>query len=41
MTVAFVAIIWKRERSLLLVPLLLLGLFALFWALAVLSGANA
>jgi hypothetical protein len=41
MIVALVAVIWKRERSLLLVPLLLLGLFALLWGLAVLSGANA
>lgn len=41
MILALVAIIWKRERSALLVPLLLLGLFALLWALAVLSGANA
>jgi hypothetical protein len=41
MIVAWVAIIWNRERSLLLVPLLLLGLFALLWALAVMSGANA
>ena len=41
MIVALVAIIWKRERSLLLVPLLLLGLYALVWAVAILSGANA
>ena len=41
MVVALVAIIWKRERSLLLVPLLLLGLYALVWAVAILSGANA
>lgn len=41
MLLALVAIIWKRERSLLFIPLLLLGLFALFWAIAVLSGANA
>ena len=41
MLVALVAIAWKRERSLLLVPLLLLGLYALVWALALLSGANA
>ena len=38
---ALVAIIWKRERSVLLVPLLLLGVIALFWALAAISGANA
>jgi hypothetical protein len=38
--VALIAIIWKRERSLLLIPVLLLGLFALLWTLAVLSGAN-
>ena len=41
MILALVAIVWKRERSLLLLPLLLLGLLALLWALAVLSGANA
>lgn len=41
MIMALVAIIWKRERSMSLIPLLLLGLFALLWALAVMSGANA
>ena len=41
MIVALVAIIWKRERSFFFVPLLLLGLFALLWAVAVMSGANA
>jgi len=41
MVLAVAAIIWKRERSLWYVPLLLLGFFALFWSLAVLSGANA
>ncbi len=40
MIVALVAVIWKREWSLLPLPVLLLGLFALLWALAVLSGAN-
>jgi hypothetical protein len=41
MVMAWVAIIWKRERSLLLVPLLLLGVFTLLWAIALMSGANA
>jgi len=41
MIVALAAIMWKRERSLFLVPLLLLGIFALVWAVAVMSGANA
>lgn len=41
MLLALLAIIWKHERSLLLVPLLLFGVFALVWAIAVLSGANA
>jgi hypothetical protein len=36
--VALVAIIWKRERSLLLVPVLLLGLFALLWTLGAVFG---
>jgi len=41
MILALVAIVWKRERSIFLAPLLLLGLFALLWAIAVGSGANA
>ena len=41
MIVAAVAMVWKRERSIFLVPLLLLGLFALLWAIAVALGANA
>lgn len=41
MILALASIIWKRERSLLFLPLLLLGLFALLWAVAVISGANA
>jgi hypothetical protein len=40
MIVALVAIIWKRERSLLLVPAILLGLLALPFALAALGGGN-
>ena len=40
MIVALVAIIWKRERSLLLVPVILLGLLALPWVLALLAGGN-
>lgn len=38
--VALVAIIWKGERSLLIVPVILLGLFALPWVLAALFGGN-
>jgi hypothetical protein len=38
MILALVAIIWKRERSWMILPVLLLGVFALLWALAALSG---
>jgi len=37
---AFVALIWKRERSLLLVPVILLGLVALLFAVAAVGGGN-
>jgi hypothetical protein len=40
MIVALVAIIGKRERSLLLVPVILLGLLALPWVLAGIFGGN-
>jgi len=40
LVMSLAAIIWQRERSIFLVPLLLLGFFALLWALAVMSGAN-
>jgi hypothetical protein len=41
MLLALAAIIWKRERSFFFLPLLLVGIFALLWAVAVMSGANA
>ena len=41
MILALIAIIGKRERSFFFIPLLLLGLFALLWALAVMLGENA
>jgi hypothetical protein len=41
MILALIALIGKRERSFFFIPLLLLGLFALLWALAVMLGENA
>ena len=38
MVLTLVAIIWKRERSWMLIPVILLGVFSLLWALGILFG---